>query len=389
MQKKSIFSRDFWLISLINFFEKCIYYCLIVSIGSYCLHQFNASTTIIGLVVGLTVIGVLIIRMLSSFLMHHFDSKKLLLIGTICLLPILVSYMFVPNLLILIFIRFIHGLASGLISSITNTSVVLLFDKKNQGEGIGYFSLSTIVAAAIGPFLGLFIVNTFNFQVLFILLIILGIIVILCSLPINKERIKVKVQLDENISIDHFIEKKSVPVSCIGMIVCLGYAFLQSYLSFYAKEVNVLTYASYFFLVYSIFVFISRPITGKVVDRYKENYVIYPSIILFALGLLILYFTNNGIVLLISAAVIGLGFGNFQSTLQIIAAKIVIKERLSHSMSTYFILFDIGMGFGPLLLGIFIPVIGYHVMILALIVVAFIGLILYYLVHGRLVNKIY
>ena len=57
-------------------------------------------------------------------------------------------------------------------------------------------------------------------------------------------------------------------------------------------------------------------------DRKGENIIIYPAIVIMAVGILMLSQTQNSVMLLASAALLGFGFGNIQSVCQTIAVKV-------------------------------------------------------------------
>jgi len=69
-------------------------------------------------------------------------------------------------------------------------------------------------------------------------------------------------------------------------------------------------------------------------------------------GLFLLSATTNSITLLISGALVGLGYGTFMSNGQAVCLKIVKEHRISIALSTYFIGLDLGLGVGPYLMGI-------------------------------------
>ncbi|CAJ1178044.1 putative MFS-type transporter YfcJ [Companilactobacillus paralimentarius] len=161
---ESLFSRDFWLLALTNLFVMTGYYSLMVTVGLYSVKKFQAPTSITGLIVGITVIGILISRFSSGYLTHIFSNKQLMVAGTILLIPATLLYQMANSILFLIVVRLIQGISIGLVSTVTNTAVVLLFPKARTGEGIGYFSLSTILATAVGPFAGLLVEQHFNFS---------------------------------------------------------------------------------------------------------------------------------------------------------------------------------------------------------------------------------
>ena len=61
----------------------------------------------------------------------------------------------------------------------------------------------------------------------------------------------------------------------------------------------------------------------------------------------------NGWVLLIAGIALGIGYGNLSSCMQAIAIKVSPSNKYGLATSTYFIGLDIGIGFGPSLLGLF------------------------------------
>src|SRR5699024_2116149 len=117
---------------------------------------------------------------------------------------------------------------------------------------------------------------------------------------------------------------------------------------------------SFFFLIYAVIVLLTRPSTGRVMDKKGENIIIYPSLVLFAIGMLLYSQAQVGYLILISALFVGLGYGNFNSIAQTIAIKLTAKERVGLATSTYFIFFDLGLGIGPYIFGYFISIIGYR-----------------------------
>ncbi|WPK13794.1 hypothetical protein R6U77_09075 [Lysinibacillus louembei] len=58
-------------------------------------------------------------------------------------------------------------------------------------------------------------------------------------------------------------------------------------------------------------------------------------------------------------------------------------ERLGLATSTYFILYDTGLGVGPFILGFFVPVIGYSNIFLSMVFVIIAACIFYYFLYGR------
>lgn len=377
--QEHLLTRDFWLIAAVNLFVMTAYYSLMVTTAKFASDRFNATTSIAGLVAGITVIGILISRFSSGYLTQQFSTKTLLVVGACLLVPATIGYHFVTSIFFLLLVRLVHGLAIGLISTVTNTAVILLFPVSRKGEGISYFSLSTILGTAIGPFTGLILMQTVGFTILFNIEIILSLLALIVSLLINSHKIRfVSRGTKRQVQLQDFLEPKAFPISLVMFLVGLSYAALQAYLSFYAGDLHLTTYASYFFLVYAVAILLSRPLTGRLLDAFGATPVIIPSLIIEIGGLVLLSSTHSGIGILGAALLIGLGFGNFQSAAQTIVAKIVTIERISQSTATFFILFDLSIGVGPYLLGLIEPAIGYRSLFLVTAIIVLIGLILYY-----------
>ncbi|MER2010056.1 MAG: MFS transporter, partial [Psychrobacillus sp.] len=127
----------------------------------------------------------------------------------------------------------------------------------------------------------------------------------------------------------------------------------------------------------------SRPFTGKLMDTRGANIVTYPGLVLFAIGMFLFSQATAGWMLLLAAALIGIGYGNFNSIAQSVAVKVTPPHRFGLATSTYFILYDIGLGVGPFLLGFVVPYSGYRPIFLSMVFLILICIPIYYLLHGR------
>lgn len=385
--KQSLFSRDFWLIAAVNFIVMTAYYGLMVTTAQYAADRMHAGAGVAGLVTGVTVLGILVARFSSGYLTQRFSTKTLLVAGAILLVPATFAYNYAASITALLLVRVVHGLAIGLISTVTNTAVILLFPPARKGEGIGYFSLSTILATAVGPFLGLLLMGM-GARMLFTAVSVSAVLVLLTALLIDARRIRFSASaVREPLTVQSFIEPKALPVASAVFLIGLSYAAIQTYVSLFAKSLHISAWASYFFLIYAVVIIVSRPFTGRVLDRRSENMVMVPAAIVEVVGLIVLAAARNGIAFLIAAALIGAGFGNFQSAAQTVVAKIVPVARLSQATATYFIVFDLSLGVGPFFLGLLVPSIGYVRLFLLCALLSFAGLGVYFGLHGRKVRS--
>ena len=386
MSKPTLWTKDFLIVSIANFFLYFTFFLLISTITIFATEQFKATPSEAGLASGIFVIGTLVARLFAGRSIEQVGRKKMLYIGFISLLITTLLYFTVSNLLFLYIIRFLHGAALGIASTATSTIVVSIIPIERRGEGIGYYALSTTVAAAIGPFLGMFINQHGNFNMNFVLCSILIIFSFVTSLFLRvpkEEFTQEQLERMKEFKLGNFFEAKAIPISIISAFIGLGYSGVLSFLTSYSIEINLVDVASFFFVFYAVAIFVSRPFTGRLFDRKGENYVMYPAFLLFAIGLFIISQVHHGFFLLLAGVFVGLGYGTFTSSAQAISIKVSPKERMALATSTYFIFADVGIGIGPFLLGFLIPVFGYRGLYIFLAIVVFACVFLYYFLHGR------
>lgn len=80
-----------------------------------------------------------------------------------------------------------------------------------------------------------------------------------------------------------FLQKEALPISCVVILVGIAYASVLSFLSIYSEMLHLVTASSFFFIVFAVVTFVTRPFTGKIYDHFGENKVMYPVLLSFAI----------------------------------------------------------------------------------------------------------
>lgn len=385
-QQTKLWTSNFILTATANFLLFTSFYMLMVTLMTYTTKQFDASQSMAGLASSIFVLGAVLIRPLAGKIINQIGKKKLLMIGLFMFFGFMIFYFFVDNLILLLILRFIHGFSFGISTTATNTIVADFIPVTRRGEGLGYFATSTNIAAAIGPFLGLFISQQFGMKTVFVLTTIFASISLGTSLFLSIPKVTLAKPIKQSknrFQISDYIENTTIPIGIVVLALGFVYSSLLSFLTEYATEINLVKAASFFFVFYAGFLILSRPFSGKLYDLKGENTVIYPSLILYAVGLIILSQSHDAISLLSAGALIGVGFGTFQSSTQTIAVSIAPRDRIGLATSTFFVFFDFGIGVGPFLLGFILPLIGFRSLYLIMAGIVVISIPIYYIVHGK------
>lgn len=386
LNNSKLWTKNFIIISLVHFFIALNFYLLMIIISEFAMNKFAAPPSKAGFAAGIFVLGALIARLFTGKRIARIGQKKTLYAGLILGLITTSMYFGANNLVLLLVIRFLHGISFGIASTAAGTIAANIIPGGRYGEGIGYFSLSVTLATAIGPFLGIFIMEHGSYSTIFTYCTFLAGINLLIALNLKVNDIRLtSEQLEElkGFKINNILETRVIPISIVCMIIFFCYSSVISFLTVYSKEINLMEAASFFYIIFAVAIFFSRLFIGRLFDAKGENLIMYSAILIFMIGILIFSRAHDGFALLLAAAVIGLGYGSIQSSGQAIAVKITEMHRVGLATSTYFVLGDIGMGIGPFVCGLVIPFTGYRGMYMGVAGVLALCILVYYLLHGN------
>ncbi|MFS0602988.1 MFS transporter [Peribacillus frigoritolerans] len=382
--KPKLWTKDFLIVSSVNFFLFLTFYVLMVTLTIYTMDNFNASQAQAGLASSIFVLGAVLVRPIAGKKIDKIGRRKMLLGSLVLFLIASIGYFLVNSLSLLLVDRFIQGFAFGLATTATGTIAADIIPNERRGEGTGYFAMSTNLAMAFGPFIGLLITQHFSYSIIFYAASLFAAFSLVASLFMNvPEGDKGGASPQKGFKISDYFEKRALPISIFIGFAGFTYSSILSYLTSFAKEMDLMDAASFFFVVFAVFLLASRPFTGRMFDVKGENAVIYPSLLLFAVGMVILSQSHHGITLLIAGALIGVGYGTFQSSCQAISIKEAPSNRMGLATSTFFTMYDFGIGVGPFLLGFLIPFTGFKGLFMGMSVFAFVLIGTYYLAHGK------
>jgi len=387
MDKERLWTKDFVTVSVINFLVFLTHFLLMVTIASYAIDKFHAPTNIAGLAAGIFIIGALIGRLGTGRIIEDTGSKKVLLVSTILFIITSVLYFAAIHLTLLIIIRLLHGIAFGAASTATGTIVAQIIPDSRRGEGIGCYSIGAILAVALGPFMGMFLIHGVDFHMIFVVTSILAAgsfaLSFIVTQPAYESPEDDQDSAVKSFQLSDFLEFKAIPISIIILVIGFSYSGILTFIPLYAKQIHLVEAASFYFLVYAVTVFISRPAFGRLLDVKGANFVVYPSLFIYAIGMLLFSQANHGITLLLAGVIIGLGYGNFISSAQAISIKGLPPHRLGLATSTFFMFVDLGFGLGPYVLGSLVPFTGYRGLYLIMAVMILATIPLYYFLYGR------
>jgi len=387
MKPDQLWTKNFVTVSFINFLVFLIHLLLMVSIASYAIERFAAAVSTAGLVASIFIIGALIGRFSAGRIISDLGGKSVLGFGAIFFLVVLVLYFLAGSLPLLILVRLLHGMAHGVVSTATGTIVAQTLPQGRRGEGIGYYGLSIVMASAIGPFIGILLIHLVDFKTVFLITALLAAMILGVSFLVQAPSHPALVQEEEKKShrfhLADFFEFKSIPISAIALVVGFSCSVIIAFISLYTRELHLEKAAGLYFVVSAIATLVTRPLAGRLLDIRGDNFVVYPCLLIYALGMFLFSQANHSVFLVLAGALIGIGYGNFMSSAQTIALSATIPRRFGLATATYYVFLDFGIGIGPYLLGSLVPYTGYRGLYVTMAILVLATVPLYYFLHGK------
>jgi len=154
----------------------------------------------------------------------------------------------------------------------------------------------------------------------------------------------------QKIAIRDFFEPKAIPFTLPYSTLSFVNGIISSYLVLFADAQGIKG-VSIYFTVYAVFLFLVRPVAGKLMDAKGIRYTVFPGMLLTALSMFLLGISSTIWLVLLTSLLRAIGQGAAQPSLQAGCINHVGRERSGVATSTYFLGGDIGQGFGPMVAG--------------------------------------
>lgn len=353
--RSRIFTLEFIIVFIFHFILMFSMYTTLVSISGVSMEKYGIGPSLAGFVASVFILGILIGRAASGNFINKIGIKNVVWGGVVMFFLTYVLYFLDFGLTFLIIVRLLNGFATGYISTALNTLATIILPEDRRGEGISYFSLSLVLASSIGPFMSFTIFKDMPFNQMLLIVFIIMAVTTVSFLFVKTNNSYSK---DREVTFK-LLDKKAAVMSPGILILGFTQSTIFAFIGTYTLINGYYLAASLYFIVYSIATMLTRPITGRILDYRGPVGLIIATIIFNAIGYYILGGAVNDWMVLISAAVIGLGMGNYQSIAQATCVSLGDKDNIGLSTSTFFISLETGLGFGPLILGAVAAYVGY------------------------------
>lgn len=337
--------------------------------------QIGGDKSTAGLLTGLFSISALLVRPISGKFIDSRGRKIVLIAGILVVTLVSFAYSFAYSVVTLLILRFIHGIGMSAQTTSSGTIVADIVPSSRLMEGIGYFGVANILATAVGPALGLYLIGIGGFQFLYLVTFIICVAGLITARFINyennskltmnqKEELYHVIPEGETVAVNEYVkkgalfEKTAVTPALVMLFVVFAMSSIISFLPLYAISKNI-NNIGMFFTVYAAALLVSRMFLGRLSDHYGVTIVFIPSIVMFIISLVIIANSTTLQGLLAAAILFGLGSGTINPVLNGITIRLCPPGRRGAANATFLSSLDIGMGGGSIVWGFVSEYVGF------------------------------
>ena len=361
MTKAPLWTRRFFAIIIANGLLFASFHCLLPTLPLY-VASLGASGAEIGLISGIFGVSAIFIRFFTDDFVKLLGKKKCLYLGLFFSLISTVAYAFFTSIHMLLIARVVQGLGFGLGTTFAAALAVDIIPSSRRGEGVGYFGLGNTISMGIAPALGVMLLTDFSSDFLFAFSTIAAALAVGCTVfcsesasAVRRSRRAPKVKVPWR---SRFFEAGTGFPSFFTMLFGLAYGCVNTFIALLAQEVHIPN-AGFFFVVGTVFVFLTRTFGGRVYDSKGPFWVLLPGIVSYTVGLVVIIHAASFTALMIAAVFYGTGAGLIMPSLMTWLFNSVAPERRSSASATYYNMLDVGTSGGIIVLGGVAGVIGY------------------------------
>lgn len=315
----------------------------------------NAPATAVGIVASAYAITALLFKLVSAPAIDTYN-RKYLLAGAIGLMGIaFFGFSVSKSVPWLIFFRLLQGTGQAFTATTCLALATDSLPQKKLATGIGYFSIAQAVTQAIGPAIGLKLKDVVGFNYTF--LFGTGVMILAAVFAVNL-KLHYKRNGKFSMSLDRIIAKEAVIPAILLFFLSVSFFSITSFIAIYGKK-SVGSNIGYFFTVNAVTLLFTRPLIGKLADRFGHVKVMIPSMVLFAVSLVVISASSSLWMFLLAALLNAFGYGACQPAIQSLCMKKVGKDRRGAASSTSYIGTDLGSLVGPVVAGALVGPLGF------------------------------
>jgi len=344
------------------------------------IHDLGGSTFASGLFLGFLTYSSAFSAPLTGAFADRVGPRRVLLTSSVAITIFSLVYALLQDYRWMLAIVIVHGIFwSGLLSA-SAAYMTNLLPERRRAEGIGYWGLSTVAALAVAPTVGFWIYRR-GWVWLCVVSASLNIMMAIIAWFLKEQPVAPAHERTGGL-----LEWRVLALSVTLFLYSFGYGGITSFTALYA-EANQVAPKAIYLTTLAIVILLTRPMAGRLGDRWGYKRVFAPCLGLITAGLTCLAFGGSRGLLIASAILFGIGFGTAYPVYVGYVMRDVSATRRGAAFGAILAAFDTGVGTGSTSMGWLIQHYGFRTAFGVAAALSAIALP-YFLTMDRMLNKV-
>jgi predicted MFS family arabinose efflux permease len=344
-----IWNKKFILLFITNLLMMATFYAAVPIIPVYC-QEIGIRGSKIGIVLTAMSVTTVLFRPFAGYILDNFNRYHVYLLFLALFSLSFLGFAMMSVFGLLVLIRLYMGVVYSVCGSATMTLAGDVLPQKKVSPGINRFALTNSLGMAVGPFIGIQVQNIMSSKASFITLFVLTLVALFCVSCCKIKYPKVK---RKKFKISDAFYKPAVPFMLNMIFLMIPFGAVIAYSSILAQEKGLSAVTPYFYICLVAGILLSKFSTQKMIDAGKHTIFVVISLLVLIATMISYYFMETAIHFLLAGFLFGLGYGILQPLFQSFVTGTAPAPKRGAANATYLLSYDIGIGIGSLIMGVF------------------------------------
>lgn len=349
-REPGIWNITFIILMMISFFQTMGQMMMNVLIPLY-VYDIGAPAQIVGMTVGAFAISAILVRPFIGPAFDAFNKKMILIISLLVIAVSTFLYSVATTVTAVFVIRLLHGAGLATSAALAQAMAADALPIQKMNSGISIFGLALAVSQAIGPIVGLTLLDFVGFQWAFRIsaLVIVGGLILACLIKEPGNHVRKPYQL----KLDRMFSKGAVIPALMIALLSIPFSCINAFIVIYGNLLGIGGMGAYF-AVYAGCLLATRPLFGSLSDKHGVQRIIPIGLCFFVASILVLTLASNLPLFLLAAAVGACGYGAVIPLLQSLGFLCSPYDSRGAASNTTFLGLDAGNLVGPTIGGMIV-----------------------------------
>ena len=353
------------------------------SILSLYVNSLGAPASAIGIVMGTFTVSAILMRLISAPIMDTYNRKYIVAFASVTLSVAFFGFSMSETVPALMVFRLVQGCGMAFGNACCLAMVSETLPKDRYNSGMGYYSLAQVMCQAVGPLVGLTLIDSIGYSMMFVINAGLMLVAAFLTMQI---KIDFKRTKKFKMAFNNIIAKEALLPTAIMFLLSTCNGTIGSFLVVFAGEQGVTSNMGLYFTMTAVMMLITRPLVGKLTDKFGIVKVLIPALFCNVIAFYVISTSTTLFGFLLAAVVSAFGQGACQPAIMALSMKSVTKDRRGAASSTNYIGMDLGVLVGPVLAGGLAETSGYVTMWRVMSIPFFCGMILMFVCRKTVVR---